>query len=69
MREGKYHMKVRGVNDFSPAFIYPDLFLYGLAVRAAAVTAGIIVEFDMPAVRTLGNMGSELSGSAVQDCL
>lgn len=56
MRKGKNHMEVRGVNDFSPAFIHPDLFLHGLAVGAVAVTAGIIVEFNMAAVRALGKI-------------
>ena len=26
-------MKVRGVNDFSPAFVHPDLFVDSLTVR------------------------------------
>ncbi len=56
MRKGKNHMEVRGVNDFSPAFIHPGLFLHGLAVGAVAVTAGIIVEFNMAAVRALGKI-------------
>lgn len=56
MRKGKHHMEVRGVNDFRPAFIHPDLFLHGLAAGAVAVAAGIIVELGMPAVRALGNI-------------
>ena len=69
MWKGEYHMEVGSINDFCPAFVYPDLLIHSLTVWAAAVTAGIIVEFRMPAVRALGNIDSEFSGFTVQDRL
>lgn len=53
MRKSKYHMKVRGVDHLSTAFVYPDLLVDGLAVGAVAVSTGVIVEFQMAAVRAL----------------
>lgn len=53
MRKSKYHMKVRGVDHPSTAFVYPDLLVDGLAVGAVAVSTGVIVEFQMAAVRAL----------------
>lgn len=61
MGKGKYHMKVRGVNHLGPAPVDPDFFLYGLAVGAVAATAGILMEFDMAAVRALGKIDSKFS--------
>lgn len=69
MWKSKDHMKVRGVNDLSPAFIDPDLFLYSLTVGAVPVTAGIIVEFGMPTVGALGNIYPEFPGFTVEDSL
>lgn len=69
MWKGEYHMEVGSINDFCHAFVYPDLLIHSLTVWAAAVTAGIIVEFHMPAVRALGNIDSEFSGFTVQDRL
>ena len=69
MWKGEYHMEVGSINDFCPAFVYPDLLIHSLTVWAAAVTAGIIVEFHMPAVRALGNIDSGFSGFTVQDRL
>ena len=62
-------MEVGSINDFCPAFVYPYLLIHSLTVGAAAVVAGIIVEFHMPAVRALGNIDSEFSGFTVQDRL
>ena len=53
MWKRKYHMEIRRFNYFSPAFINPDFFQDSLTVRAGAVTAGIIVDFDVPTVSTL----------------
>lgn len=52
MWNGKYHMKIGGVNDLCPALIHPDFFLESLTVRAVTVTAGIIVDFRMSAFLT-----------------
>jgi hypothetical protein len=67
MRKGKDHMKVRGVNDFSPAFVHPDLFVDNLTVRTVTVTAGIVMEFQMTAVRTLGNVHTQSARLTVHD--
>lgn len=69
MRKGENHMEVGSIDDFCPAFVHPDFLIHSLAVGAAAVAAGIIVEFRMPAVRALGNIDSEFSGFTVQDRL
>ena len=53
MRECKYHMEIGNVNDFSPAFIHPDLFIHSLTVGTVAVTAGIIMKLNVSAIRTL----------------
>ena len=42
--ECEHHMEVRGVNNFRPALVHPDLFEDGLTVGAVPVPAGIIVE-------------------------
>ena len=53
MGKSKNHMKVRRVYDLSPALIHPDFLKDGLTVRTAAVMAGVIVDFQMSAIRTL----------------
>ena len=53
MRKRKNHMEVRGINDFGPALIHLDFFLDGLAVGAVTVTAGILVDFHVPAIAAL----------------
>ena len=53
MGKCKYHMKVRGINDLGFSFIHPDLFQDCLAVRAVTISAGVVMYFHMPAVRTL----------------
>lgn len=67
MGKCEYHMKVRGIDHFCPAFVYPDFFLYSLTVGTVPVAAGVIVKFHMPAVRALGDIYPELSGFTVQD--
>ena len=56
MRKGEYHMKIRGIDHLSPTFVHPDFLVDGLAVVTAAVSAGVIMEFQMAAFRTLGNI-------------
>lgn len=51
--QSKNHMEIRGINDFCPAFIYPDFLKNSLTVRTVAVTAGIIVYFRVSAAGTL----------------
>ncbi len=60
-------MEIRGIDYLCPAFIYPEFLIDSLAVRAAAVPAGIIVEFYVPAVRALGNVAAEITGFAFED--
>lgn len=67
MGKCEYHMEIRGIDHFSPAFIYPEFLIDSLAVGTAAVTAGIVMDFDVSAVRTLGNVAAELTGFAVKD--
>ena len=68
MGKGKYHMEIRGINDFRPALIYPDLFEDSLAVGAVPVAAGIIVEFDMSAFPALADINAKPAGLACEDC-
>lgn len=68
MRKGKNHMKVRRVDDFSPAFVYPDFFLNGLTVRTAAVAAGIAVKDRVAAFCTSGKVKTERTGFTAEDC-
>ena len=60
-------MKVGGVNDFRPAFVYPDLFIDSLTIGAVPVTAGIVVDFYMPAFCAFTDAIAEFSGFAVHD--
>ena len=65
--ECKYHMEVRGVNDFRPPPIHPDFFQHRLAVGTAAVAAGIVVEFHMAAGSTFTDIDPEAAGLAGKD--
>ena len=65
--ERKHHMEVRGINDFRPTFINPDLFEDSLAVGAVPVTAGIIVELYVSAFHALTDIDSEPAGLTCQD--
>ena len=67
MGEREYHMEVRCINDLCPALIHPELLVDCLAVGTAAVAAGIIMEFQMAAVRALGEISPEPSGFTVHD--
>ena len=63
----KDHMEVGGVDDFRPALIHPDLLVYRLTVGAVTVPVGIVVEFKVSAVRTLGNVDPQCPGLAGKD--
>ena len=67
VRKCEYHMKVRGINDFRPAFIHPDFFQDGLTVGAIPVAAGIIVELCMSAFHALTDIDSEPAGLTCQN--
>ena len=67
MGKREYHMKVWGIDHFCPAIVHPDFFLYGLAVGAVAVTAGIVMKFHMSTVGTLADVTNEAAGFAVHD--
>ena len=69
MWKRKNHVKVRGVNDFGPAPVHPYLFIDSLTVGAAAVTAGIIVDLDMPAIFADTDAVSERAGPAIKDSM
>ncbi len=68
VRKCKYHMEVRGINDFRPAFIHPDFFQDGLTVGAVPVAAGIIVEFHVSAFAALADIDPKPAGLAGEDC-
>ncbi len=63
----KHHMEVRGVNDFRPAFINPDLFQDSLTVGTVAVAAGIIVELHVSAFPALADIDAKPAGLAGED--
>jgi len=65
MWQGKDHMEIGGINNLRPAFIHPDFLPYCLAVRAIAVTAGIIMEFYVPAIAAPADITAKFSGFAV----
>lgn len=65
--QGKDKVKIRGINHFCPALVYPDFLQDSLAVGTVTVSAGIVMEFHMAAVRALGDVDSQTSGLAVED--
>ena len=58
-------MKVGGVNNFRPAFVNPDLFIDSLTIGAVPVTAGIVVDFYMPAFCALADAAANAAGFTV----
>ncbi len=67
MGEGKDHMEVRRVNDLGPTPVHPELLLDGLAVGAAAVAAGIIMDLHVAAVWAEAPVAAQLPGLAAHD--
>lgn len=67
MRNRKYHMKIRSIDDFGTTFINPDFFEDSLAVGTVAVTAGIIMEFGMTAFCTLTDVAAKSARFTVHD--
>ena len=67
MRECKYHMEVRGVHHFRPALIHPDLFQDCLAIGAAAVAAGVLVELHMSAFGAFADVNAKPAGFTGED--
>ena len=65
MGKRKDHMEIRGIDHFGPSFIDPDFFFDGLAAGAVPVAAGIVMDLDMPAFRTLADIVTEPAGPAV----
>ena len=65
MWKGEDHMEIRGIDHLCPALIDPDFLFDGLAVGAAAVAAGVVVDFDMAALRTAADAVTEPAGLAV----
>lgn len=62
--DSKDNVEIRGINDFRAAVVDPNLPEDGLARRAVAVAAGIIVEFDMAAFPAEASVSAKLSGLA-----
>lgn len=67
MWKGEYHMEVRGVDDFSFPFVYPDFFQNSLTVGAVPVSAGIVMDFHMSTIGALTDVVPELSGLTIKD--
>ncbi len=67
MRECKYHMKIRGIDYLCPALIHPEFLIDSLAVGAAAVFAGIVVDLCIAAVGALAERVSERTIFTVHD--
>ena len=51
MRQGKDHMEIRSIDNFSAAAVHPELFIDSLAVGTITIPAGIIVGLRMSAFR------------------
>ena len=62
MRYSKHHVKIRCFNYLSSAFINPYFLQNGLAVRTVTVTAGIIMNLSVSAVRAPAKVKTEFSG-------
>ena len=67
MGQGEHDVEIRGVNDLSPALVHPELCFYSLAVGAAAVAAGTVMDFLIAAVRADAEVKAEPFGFAVHD--
>ena len=60
-------MEVRGANDFRPALIHPDFFPDSLTDGTVPVTAGILVEFHVPAFAAFTDIDTQPAGLAGED--
>ena len=69
VRECKHHMEVRGANDFRPALVHPEFFADSLTDGTVPVTAGILVEFHVPAFPARADIDTKSSGFAGKDCM
>ena len=67
VRERKYHMEVRGANDFRPALVHPEFFADSLTDGTVPVTAGILVEFHVPAFAAFTDIDTQPAGLAGED--
>lgn len=67
MRKGKYHMEVRGINDFRFPLVYPDLLQNSLTVWAVPVPAGIMMDLQMSAIPAVADVVPQRSGLTVKD--
>ena len=67
MWERKYHLEIGGINHLSPTFIHPDFLINGLTVGAVPVTAGIIMDFDVPAIGTEADITAQRAAFAPYD--
>lgn len=69
MRQGKDHMEIRGIDNFSAAAVHPDLFIDSLAVGTITIPAGIIVDLRMSAFGADADIAAAFFGSASDDCM
>lgn len=67
VRECKHHMVIRRINDLRPALVNPDFLIDCLAVGAVPVTAGIVVDFRMPAFCADADVIPKAAGFASDD--
>ena len=67
MGHGEYEVEVLRIEHFAAALIDPKLLQDGLTVRAVAIAAGRIVDFDMTAFITNAGVDAEAAGLAVRD--
>ena len=67
MRQGKDHMEIRGIDNFSAAAVHPDLFIDRLAVGTITVPAGIIVGLRMSAFGADADIAAAFFGFTSED--
>lgn len=67
MRKGENHMEVGSIDDFCPAFVHPDFLIHSLAVGAAAVAAGVLVELHMSAFGAFADVNAKPAGFTGED--
>lgn len=69
MWQSKNHMKVRRIDHFSPAFVYPYFLVYSLTVGTITVAARVIMKRHMTTVGALTDVAAKISGFTVHNGL
>ena len=67
MRESKDDMKVRRIDHFCSAFVYPKFLFNSLTVRTVSVAAGVIVKIQVAAIQALRNIKTKRSGFTTEN--